>query len=114
MQDLYSQLRGWHSDYYRPIGESSVGSTTRFESERLDAILDEMAPLPSGEETYELSKEALACSHWRTKSAWLPMFVHLQAGPDQFHYWTNFPGFREAVQWSVVVVELLQVHYHRA
>ena len=89
MQDLYSQLRGWHSDYYRPIGENSVGSTTRFESERLDAILDEMAPLPSGEETYELSKEALMVM--ADEVAWLPMFGTSKLVPTNSTYWTNFP-----------------------
>ena len=91
MKDLYSQLRGWHTDYYTPSGTVASGSPARFQSERLDAILDEMAPLPSSDErTYELSKEALMVM--ADEAAWLPMFGTSKLVPTNSTYWTNYPN----------------------
>lgn len=89
MKDLYSQLRGWHSKYYTPSGSVTSGSTARFRSEKLDVILDKMAPLVSGDETYELSKEALMV--FVDEAAWLPMFGTSKLVPTNSTYWTNYP-----------------------
>ncbi len=89
MQDLYSQLRGWHTSYYTPSGAATSGSTSRFRSEKLDAILETMAPLASGEETYKLSKEALMVM--ADEAAWLPMFGTSKLVPTNATYWTNYP-----------------------
>ena len=89
VQDLYSQLKAWHSDYYSPIGEVTSGKEARYKSENLDVILDEMAPLASGEETYELSKDALMVM--ADEVAWLPMFGTSKLVPTNSTYWTNYP-----------------------
>ena len=73
-----------------PSGTVTSGSPARFQSERLDAILDEMAPLPSSDErTYELSKEALMVM--ADEAAWLPMFGTSKLVPTNSTYWTNYP-----------------------
>ena len=89
MQDLYSQLRGWNSVYYTPSGSVTNGSTARFQSAKLDEVLNTMAPLASGEETYELSKEALMIM--ADEVAWLPMFGTSKLVPTCSTYWTNYP-----------------------
>lgn len=89
MRDLYSQLRGWHSKYYTPSGSVTSGSPARFRSEKLDAILDEMAPLEPSDETYELSKEFLMV--FADEVGWLPMFGTSKLIPTNSTYWTNYP-----------------------
>lgn len=89
VKDLYTQLRGWHTDYYTPSGEVTTGCHARFQSEKLDAVLDQMAPLASGDETYELSKEALMIM--ADEAAWLPMFGTSKLVPTNSTYWTNYP-----------------------
>lgn len=89
MQDLYTQLFGWHSKLYTPSGSVTSGTFTRFRSEKLDAILDTMEKIPSGEETYELSKEALMVM--ADEAAWLPMFGTSKLVPTNSTYWTNYP-----------------------
>ncbi|MGN0802845.1 MAG: ABC transporter substrate-binding protein [Candidatus Faecivicinus sp.] len=89
MTDLYSQLRGWHSDYYTPSGSVTSGNTARFRSEKLDAVLDEMASQAPSDATYELSKEALMIM--ADEAAWLPMFGTSKLVPTNSTYWTNYP-----------------------
>ena len=89
LKDIYSKTRGYHSDYYTPSGEATQGCIERFRSEKLDAILEEMAPLASGDETYELSKEALMVM--ADEVTWLPMFGTSKLVPTNSTYWTNYP-----------------------
>lgn len=88
-QDLYTQLYGWHSDLYTPSGTVTNGKGARFRSEALDEILDTMAPLPSSEETYALSQDALMVM--ADEVAWLPMFGTSKLVPTNATYWTNYP-----------------------
>ena len=88
VKDLYSQLRGWHSKYYTPIGESG-GNEDRYKSEKLDAILDEMEPLTDQDKLHELSEDALMTL--ADDVAWLPMFGTSKLVPTNSTYWTNYP-----------------------
>ncbi len=89
MRDLYTQLSGWNTKFYTPNGTVTNGTFTRFRSEKLDEILNTMAPMASGDETYELSKDALMVM--ADEVAWLPMFGTSKLVPTNSTYWTNYP-----------------------
>ena len=89
INDIYAEIVGWHTKYWGPSGATTNGNTARFKSEKLDAIIDTMAPMSSGDETYELSKDALMVM--ADEVAWLPMFGTSKLVPTNSTYWTNYP-----------------------
>ncbi len=89
VKDLYSALEQWHSKLYVPSGQASAGYCPRYKSDEMDAVLDKMAPLASGDETYELSKDALMVLV--DDAAYLPMFGTTKLVPTNSTYWTNYP-----------------------
>lgn len=94
LTDLYSKLEQWHSDYWAPQGETTSGYSPRYKSDEMDAILDEMAVIASGDETHELSKEALMVLV--DDAAYLPMFGTTKLVPTNCTYWTNYPDSENA------------------
>jgi len=94
LKDLYSQLRTWNSSYYTPLGEVTTGLSFRYQSEKLDEILNKMDPIASGDETYQLSQDALMVL--ADEVAWLPMFGTSKLVPTCSTYWTNYPDSANA------------------
>lgn len=94
LTDLYSKLEQWHSKYWVPQGETTSGYVPRYKSDEMDAVLDEMSVLPSGDETYELSKDALMVLV--DDAAYLPMFGTTKLVPTNSTYWTNYPDSENA------------------
>ncbi len=89
--DLYRSFRPYHSDFYVPIGERAVGHSSRWHSEELDQVLDEMVKMRFNDE--EIIDKGIAAAKVIVENmpgiaiASYPAFL----GWDEY-YWTNYPG----------------------
>lgn len=90
LDDLYSQVIGWHSKYIVDIGQTASANQTRFNSPKLDSLIEELGTLPSADpKVHELGVEILQTM--ADEAAWLPMFGTSKLVPTDNYYWTNYP-----------------------
>lgn len=92
-KDLYTRYYLFTSEHYRPNGEMSM-NVMRWRSERYDTIMENLSRIPSGDESYELCKEAMMVM--MDEVAWLPMFGTTKLVPTNSTYWTNYPDSQNA------------------
>jgi peptide/nickel transport system substrate-binding protein len=88
--DLYRSFNVWSSEYYRPIGERTVGHVSRWTDPRMDEILEEMEKLDWDDpKNIELGIEGLKIAveeRPTTPVLGYPGFLAF----DEY-YWTNYP-----------------------
>ena len=90
--DVWDNMDGaWHRRYIVPVGEPAPGNSSRHDSEKLSAILDEVSLLTSDDpRTVELLTEFMKA--WVEELPWLPMFGTSKFVPVDTYYWENFPN----------------------
>jgi len=89
--DLYRVLSPFRTSYYRPIGEAAVGHVSRWCSEKLDKILEEMEKLDwDSEENLQLGMEGLKILVEEMPT--IPTFGYPGVVAWDEYYWTNYPG----------------------
>jgi peptide/nickel transport system substrate-binding protein len=91
LPDLHRFLQYWHSDYYKPIGETTTGRNMhRWKSKELDAIVDEMNRYASdSDKTIELGQQAMKLLV--REMPIIPMVGQNQLDPADTYYWENWP-----------------------
>ncbi len=91
LPDLHRFLQYWHSDYYKPIGETTTGrNMMRWKSKELDAIVDEMNKYSvDSDKTVELGREAMKLLV--REMPIIPMVGQNQLDPADTYYWENWP-----------------------
>ena len=90
LDDLYSQVIGWHSKYVVDNGQAASANQTRFTSAKIDQLVDDLGKLPTSDpKVHELGVEILKTL--ADECAWIPMFGTSKLVPTDNYYWTNYP-----------------------
>jgi peptide/nickel transport system substrate-binding protein len=96
--DSWPQVRGWHPQYYVPVGEDSRSlggnSITRLRDERVGELIDAMALVdPASAENFELTREFL--EHWVENMYFITTISFKKFVTWDERYWTGFPTAEE-------------------
>jgi peptide/nickel transport system substrate-binding protein len=91
MPDVYDAMNGtWNAKYIVPVGQPAPGNNVRFKSDKLTALLDQIAGYTSTDpKTVEVTTEFMKA--WVAEMPWLPMFGTSKFVPVDTYYWENFP-----------------------
>jgi len=90
LDDLYSQVINWHSKYIVDNGKAASGNQTRFSSQKVDQMVEQLGKLPSADpQVHELGVQILQTL--ADECAWIPMFGTSKLVPTDNYYWTNYP-----------------------
>ena len=88
--DLYTYISGsWHKDRISPAGTNSLGNTSRYASDAISGMLDEIGAMaPNSEGLHEKYVELL--KQFVIEMPWIPCFGTSKIIPVDNYYWTNF------------------------
>lgn len=88
--DLYTYISGsWHKDRISPAGTNSLGNTSRYASDSISGMLDEIGAMaPNSEGLHEKYVELL--KQFVIEMPWIPCFGTSKIIPVDNYYWTNF------------------------
>lgn len=89
--DLYRVLSPFRTSYYRPIGEQAVGHSSRWYSEKLDKVIEEMEKVDwDSDKNLQLGMEGLKILVEEMPT--IPTFGYPGVVAWDEYYWTNYPG----------------------
>jgi peptide/nickel transport system substrate-binding protein len=110
--DVYPQMRGWHKKFIVPTGEPAPGNANRHDSDKISAILDEMAFTPDEPGNTELTTELMKA--FVEEMPWIQMFGTSKFVPVDTYYWDNFPtadNFYEGPWWWWSNFKFIMAHF---
>ena len=104
--NTYKAINNWHSEFIRPLGEMTWGSSTRWSHPRMEEIRDELrlVPMDDVERMVELGLEAHRITIEEMPGVMTVMYPHTDAFLTK--YWTNWPFAENAYcdpywTWSI-------------
>jgi peptide/nickel transport system substrate-binding protein len=93
--DKWPFMYNFHSDFYRPIGESSTNNLMRIKSEVIDDIVDRLGALhPSDPNVPALEEEFF--KYWTENMFGIHTLSFKKFITHDEYYWTNFPTSENA------------------
>jgi peptide/nickel transport system substrate-binding protein len=97
--DAWPEIRGWHPDFYVPVGEDyrslGGGNFQRINDPRVGELIDAMAAVePGSEENHELVTDFL--KHWTEEMYFITTISFKKFVTWDERYWTGFPTAENA------------------
>lgn len=88
--DKWPFINNLHSNFYKPVGETSPNNALRVKSPEIDALIDKMSGLaPSDPKVLELGQEFLKL--WTTNMWSISTISFKKFVTQDLYYWKNFP-----------------------
>jgi peptide/nickel transport system substrate-binding protein len=92
--DAWPEIRGWHPDFYVPVGEDyrskGGGNFQRINDPKIGELLDAMQAVePNSEENFELVREYL--KYWTEEMYFITTISFKKFVTWDERYWTGFP-----------------------